>query len=301
MSSPLVPRTGNERWVHKHEFNIREAMKSVHRTHTFSVDGIMATQRRRTASLLKYGVDPTSDILHPSWNTLDDRRASAACAFEQFRARAWALGELYGSLDSTFRQLWLVTFVDTSDRRTEGNFRSFNLTTYKRRINRALANLKRASPDLWAFGVVEISATRTSDKGLVFEPHCHLLVGNASPHDIRGSLEMELKSKSTALRPVQLKSVSTDADLARMLGYFFKLVPELRTEIQGDIGRSIKARTNHLRGDPATEWLAWMAAHRVSELLIATGHAARTIRKFDKCELQPIIENLLRGQRKRPV
>lgn len=292
--SPLVQRTGHERWLFEREFEIRNALKSVHKTHTFSVDGIKSTQRRRATSLLELGIDPTPDILHPNWNTLDSRRASAACAFEQFRARAWTLGELHALLTSTFRQLRHVTFVDTSDRRTEGNLAGFNLTTYKRRIASALANLKRTNPNLWAFGIVEISATRTPENGLLFEPHGHLLVDHASDADVRASFEGILKKSSTALRPVQLKPVSSSVNLVRVLGYFLKLVPELRAEVQGDIGRPIKGRTNHLRGPAETEWLAWMAAHHVSELLIGTGPPAKLIRQFDERELQPIIGELLR-------
>ncbi|WLS04153.1 hypothetical protein [Shinella oryzae] len=287
-------RLGTERLVYEYEFDIRAALKSVHKAHTFSVDGIKSTQRRRAASLQEFGVDPTPSILHPNWNALDNQRASAACAFEQFRARAWALGELRASLTSTFRQLRHVTFVDTSDRRTEGELAGFRLASYKRRIARALANLKRTNPDLWAFGIVEISATRTHDNGLLFEPHCHLLVDNASDHDVRASFEAALKGKSDARRPVQLKSVSDCANLARVLGYFLKLVPELRTEVHGDIGRLIKGRTNHLKGPPEAEWLGWMAAIHVAELLIGTGPPANLIREFNERELQPIIEELLR-------
>lgn len=287
-------RQGHERWLFEREFDIRESLKAIHKTHTFSVDGIKSTQRRRAASLLEFGIDPAPDILHPNWNTLDSRRASAACAFEQFRARAWALGEFYTSLTSTFHQLQQVTFVDTSDRRPEGNLADFNLATYKRRIAGALANLKRTNPNLWAFGIVEISATRTPENGLLFEPHCHLLVDNASDADVRASFEAALKKGSAALRPVQLKHVFDQANLARVLGYFLKLVPELRAKIQGDIGRSIEGRTNHLRGPAETEWLAWMAAHHVSELLIGTGPPANSILQFGECELQPIIGELLR-------
>lgn len=298
---PLVQRNGQERWLFEREFEIRAALKAVHPTNTFSVDGLKITQRRHSASLLEFGIDPTPNILHPNWNTLDSRRASTACAFEQFRARAWALGEFYTSLTSTFHQLRQVTFVDTSDRRPEGTLSDFNLATCKRRIARALTQLKRTNPTFWAFGIVEISATRTPDQMLVFEPHCHLLVDNASDADLRICLGAALKKGSAALRPVQLKTVSDHANLARALGYFFKLVPELRTEVQGDIGRSIKGRTNHLRGTPGAEWLAWMAAHHISELLIGTGPPANSIRKFGECELQPIVEKLLRRCVKQPT
>lgn len=293
-------RQGRECWFFEREFEIRAALKSVYKTHTFSVDGIKSTQRRRAASLQEFGVTSTPDILHPNWNALDGRRASAACAFEQFRARAWALGELHASLTSTFRQLHHVTFVDTSDRRTEGNLAGFNLVGYKRRITGTLTRLKRTSPDLWAFGIVEISATRTPDNTLLFEPHCHLLVDNASEAHLRASFESILKKGSAALRPVQLKPVSSGTNLARVLGYFLKLVPEFRAEVQGDIGRPIKGRTNHLRGDPATEWLAWMAAHHVIEFLIGTGPPAKLIRQFGERELQPIIEELLRRRMNSP-
>lgn len=287
-------RLGTERLVYEYEFGIRAALKSVHKAHTFSVDGIKSSQRRRAASLQGAGVDPTPSILHPNWNALDDQRASAACAFEQFRARAWGLGGLHASLSSTFRQLHHVTFVDTSDRRTEGDLAGFSLASYKRRIARALANLKRTNPELWAFGIVEISATRTPENGLLFEPHCHLLVDNASDQDVRACFAAALKGESDALRPVQLQRVSDNANLARVLGYFLKLVPELRAEVHGDIGRPIKGRTNHLKGPRAAEWLAWMAAHHVRELLIGTGPPANLIREFDERELQPIIGELLR-------
>lgn len=294
-------RQGRELWLFEREFEIRAALKAVHPTNTFSVDGLKITQRRHSASLREFGVAHGTNILHPNWNTLDSRRASAACAFEQFRARAWALGELRASLTSTFHQLRQVMFVDTSDRHPGGTLSNFNLATYKGRITRALTQLKRTKSSLWAFGIVEISATRTPDNTLLFEPHCHLLVDNASDANLRICLGAALKKESAALRPVQLKTVSDHANLARTLGYFFKLVPELRTEVQGDIGRSIKGRTNHLRGTPRAEWLAWMAAHHISELLISTGPPAHLIRHFGECELQPIIEKLLRRCVKQPA
>ncbi|WP_105421822.1 hypothetical protein [Neorhizobium sp. T25_27] len=295
MARILTPRRGIERYLHEREFEVRACLKSIHVSSTFSVDGIVATQLARLEALQAAKVDFASDALHVDWNRVDLRRASAACAFEQFRARAWALGELNQSLSSTYTNLYHLTFADTADRRRSGALKRFNLAAYKRRIRKALTPLQESFSEIWAVGMVEISATPTSDDAVLFEPHCHLLVDGVPSMDLRAAFKSVLKKRSSALRPVQLEPVRTPADRARVLSYFFKQVPELRSQIVGVDGRLIRGRSNHLTGAAKVEWLAWMAGHHVTELLISIGPPAGVIEKFEYRDLQPIIDELLKA------
>ncbi|MDR6817061.1 hypothetical protein J2X76_002234 [Neorhizobium sp. 2083] len=295
MSKTSTGRSGLERYLHDREFEIRGSLKSIHSSNTFSVDGIVAAQLNRLEALQAARVDLASNALHLDWNRVDLRRASAACAFEQFRARAWALGELNKSLSSTYTDLYHLTFADTADRRRSGDLTRFNIDAFKRGIRRALNLLQKSFPDFWAVGMVEISAAPTSGQAVLFEPHCHLLVDGVPSMDLRAVFKSVLKKRSSALRPVQLEPVRTPADRARVLSYFFKQVPELRNQIVGEDGRLIEGRSNHLTGPAKVEWLAWMAAHHVTELLIGTGLPAVVIEKFEYRDLQLIIDELLKG------
>ncbi|MDW9972824.1 hypothetical protein GOB98_22860 [Sinorhizobium meliloti] len=288
------PRMGIEKFLFDHEFAIRECLKGFHPTNTFSFQGVLVRQRGMLRRLRKVRrvVDP--NVAHRAWNTVDRHRASAACAIEQIRARAWGLGELNNSLTSTFVNLQHVTFADTADRRRSGELHRFNLEGYKRKVRRALAQLHRSYPDMWAVGIVEISAARTSAETLSFEPHCHVLIDGVPKEAVRAAFKNLLGKRSSGLKPVRLQDVPTRADLSRVLGYFLKQVPELRTNLLGEDGRLKKGRANLLTGSSEIEWLAWMAAHRVTDLLIATGPPAKTIRDFEYRELQPIIEELIR-------
>lgn len=294
MTNRSTPRRGLERYLHDREFEIRGCLKSIHNSNTFSVDGIVATQLNQLEALQAAKVALASNAFHLDWNRVDLRRASAACAFEQFRARAWALGELNKSLSSTYTALYHLTFADTADRRRSGDLKRFKLDTYKRRIREALAHLRKSYPDLWAIGIVEISATPLEGEAVLFEPHCHLLVEGVPSADLRVAFKLLLKKRSSALRPVQLKPVKSPADRAVILSYFSKQVPELRTQIVGKHGRLVHGRSNHLTGPFKVEWLAWMAAHHVAELLIGIGPPAVVIEKFEHRDLQPIVDELLK-------
>jgi hypothetical protein len=294
MPNTSTGRNGLERYLHDREFEVRACLKSIHSSNTFSVDGIAAAQLNRLEALHASQFDLACDAFHVNWNRVDLRRASAACAFEQFRARAWGLGELNKSLSSTYTNLYHLTFADTADRRRSGDLTRFNIGAFKRGIRRALNLLQKSFADLWAVGMVEISATPTSGRAFLFEPHCHLLVDGVPSMDLRAAFKSVLKKRSSALRPVQLEPVRTPADRARVLSYFFKQVPELRNQILGEDGRVVKGRSNHLTGAAKVEWLGWMAAHHVTELLISIGPPAGVIDKFEHRDLQPIIDELLK-------
>lgn len=290
------PRMGIEKLLFDREFEIRNCLKRFHGGNTFSLQGALERQRGMLRRLRKARQVVGPNAAHRTWNTVDLHRASAACVIEQIRARAWGLGELNNSLISTFASLHHVTFADTADRRRSGELGRFNVEGYKRKIRRALAQLRRSHPAMWAVGIVEISAARTSPETLWFEPHCHLLIDGVPKEKVRAAFKNLLGEKSSGLKPVRLQDVSTRADLSRVLGYFLKQVPELRTNLLGEDGRLKKGRANLLTGSNEIEWLAWMAAHRVIDLLIATGPPAKTIRDFEHRELQPILEELLRNR-----
>lgn len=290
------PRMGIEKFLFDHEFEFRERLKGFHPINTFSFQGALERQRGRLRRLRRASQVVGVNAVHRAWNNVDLHRASAACVIEQIRARAWGLGELNNSLISNFTSLQHVTFADTADRRQSGELRRFNIEGYKRKIRKALAQLRKSHPAMWAVGIVEISASPMSPETLWFEPHCHLLIDGVPKEEVRTAFRNLLGKKSSGLKPVRLQDVPTRADLSRVLGYFFKQVPELRSNLLGDDGRLKKGRANLLTGSYEIEWLAWMAAHRVSDLLIATGPPAKPVRDFEHRELQPIIEELLRNR-----
>jgi hypothetical protein len=289
-----ITRVGIERDLFLKEFEIRGVLKTVNPTNTFSVDGAAKTQRSNIALLRSCGLNVADTAFQPDWNNLGSRQASAACIYEQFWARIWGLGVLRESLNADYRTLRFLTFVDTSDRRAAGQLHRFNLSTYKRRMTRALAGLKRRNPHVWAFGSVEISASREDDGALLFEPHCHLMVGNASADELHTVFRAALKQGSAAPRPVKLQAVSSRADMVRLLGYILKQVPEFRTRVLGGNGRAIQGRTNLLRGVSKAEWLAWMSQYHTEEMLIATGAPANAMRLFAQRDLQSIMREFLR-------
>ncbi|TCV75918.1 hypothetical protein [Neorhizobium sp. S3-V5DH] len=293
-NKPTIIRTGLERFLYDNEFEIRRYFKAIHPGNTFSVDGIASSQQRRVQILETVRSGLGRETLESSWNRATYGGSSAGCAFEQFRVRAWILGELSASLQSDFSNLYHLTLVDTGYRREAGKLRLFNLNRCILRAITTFHDLERTYPDMWAFGSLEISATPTADDGLAFEPHFHILIDGASEEAIRTAFRSRLTAKSGALRPIHLSRVSTRAEMLVVLSYLSKVEPNIRQQILGRNGRLISARPNPLKGDGYAEWLAWMAAHRADELLIGHGPADHLLNDFPMREMQPIVEELLR-------
>jgi hypothetical protein len=291
-----APKRGVEKFLHDNEFEIRARLKDVHHKNSFSVTGVKTTQTSRFNRLSIYAeIDDgvVAAAFHPSWHTVDVRRASAACPFEQMRARAWGLGELRQSFETNFETLHHLTFADAADQRREGELGRFKLDTFRRKLRRAFSILLRDYPNLQAFGIVEVSAHKSTDDTIIFEPHSHILVDGAPEQAVRSAFNGIVKSRSAHLHPIQLEPVLTASDLTGVLGYMFKQVIELRPRLVDRLGRSRRGRDNLLTGSGEIECLAWLAAIRVSELLIAVGPPAKMLQKFDHRELQPIFEKLL--------
>ncbi len=287
-----APARGIERYLYDYEFHIRRSLKRVYDGNKFSPSGMQKRQWANICSL--HCRRPAVDIksFHHDWSTIDDRRANAACLYEQFRARVWGLGYLRGQLSADYHELYHLTFASSADRRPSGDLARFNLPRYRRRIRSALQELQGVHPGMWAFGMVEISATGNLADGYVFEPHIHLLINGVPKDALRETLEALLPRTTKGSHPIMIKPVPDQDNLGSGLSYFLKFAPELRTKFLTAEGRAGKGRTNLMQGNLKTEWLAWLAAHRIDELLIVIGLRPEIMRQFRLCELQHLIEEL---------
>lgn len=287
-----APSRGIERYLCDNEFQIRRSLKQVYEGNRFSAGGIRQKQWANIFSLR--GRCPAINIktFHHDWSTINDRRANAACLYEQFRARVWGLGHLRAQLPADYSNLYHLTFASSVDQRPAGDLARFNLHNYRRRIRAALQELKGAHPEMWAFGMVEISATPNATGEAVFEPHIHLLTNGVPEDALRERFAALLRRTTKGSRPIMIKPVPDEGNLSSGLNYFLKFAPELRTKFLTTEGRTGKGRSNLMQGDLKAEWLAWLAAHRIDELLIVIGLRPEVMKQFRLCELQHLIEEL---------
>lgn len=294
MVKPQRPLSGLPRFVRNNEIHIRGSLKAIYPGNTFSYHRSLERQEAAKAGAARR--NPTLvTAFHDDWSNIDGSRASVACVLEQFRARVWALGEVLKGLPCDRDDLYHVTFANTRDRRSGGTLSSFNPYTYKRRLRAALKDVEADYPDMWALGIIEISAVDPEPDKFVFEPHFHIIVGGVPKIELRKAFNNLLSTATKGSHGLMLKSIRDRTHLGGTVSYLFKFEPELRTKFLTAEGRVGKGRPNRLTGDAKDEWLSWAAAYRIDELLIAVGLGPNLIREFKTCGLQHLIERLLRG------
>ncbi|ARO31715.1 hypothetical protein NXC14_CH03830 [Rhizobium sp. NXC14] len=297
MARPQQRLSGLPRFVRDNELHIRASLKSVYKGNTFSYYRSLERQEAAKAGAVRRNPRLVK-AFHDDWANIDDVRASVACVLEQFRARVWALGEVFHNLPGNFDDLYHLTFANTRDRRSGGALSSFNPQTYMRRLRTALKELLAAYPDMWALGIVEISAVEPEPDRFVFEPHFHVIVGGVPEIELRRTFNNLLSTATKGSHGLMLKSIRDTKHLGRTVSYLFKFEPELRTKFLTAEGRVGKGRSNRLTGKAKNEWLSWAAAYRIDELLIAVGLRPNLIREFKSCGLQHLILKLLRGSQR---
>lgn len=286
--------TGIAKYLYDYELHIRASLKAIYEGHTFSYHRSLQRQTAANAGAVRR--DPAlAAAFHADWSSIDDHRASVACVLEQFRARVWVLGEVFQSLPRNYDELYHVTYANTRDRRSGGTLSSFNLHTYKRPLRAALAGINAVYPNMWALGIVEISAVQPDPGQFIFEPHFHVLVGGVPENALRPAFSRLLRAATKGSHGLMIDPVHDRQNLGRGLSYLFKFEPELRTKFLTNQGRVGKGRLNHLTGDAKDEWLSWAAAYRIDELLITVGLWPNLIAEFKACELQRLIGKLPHG------
>lgn len=284
-----------ERLVSTWEMPIREAMKRFYVGNTFSQLGIVKAQGNRSSLLESLDYEFTEGSVHNSWRSVDASRRTAACLFEQHRARIWALGPLFSKLASNAHDMHFVTFAKPSHQKRASKLSRFNATNYRRTIEGALRDLGQDFPRLIAAGVIEISA-RPEPDGSRFEPHCHLLIYGAPEQQIRAQLAQLAKGAPRAIMILPVRNIQ---QLGERLSYMFKFVPESRVLFERADGRTGHGH-NLMTGDALAEWLSWLSRYRVDELLITHGFPGDFRREMRELEMKVLVPALLKSARKMP-
>ncbi|MGO8122174.1 hypothetical protein ACC728_14150 [Rhizobium ruizarguesonis] len=297
MAKPSKRLTGLAKYVHQYEPHIRASLKAIYSGQTFSYNGILERQKAAKAGAMRWNPE-LAEGFHKDWVDVDNHRASVACVLEQVRARIWVLGEVLKRLPADDSDVHHVTFANTRDRRAAGNLSAFKLHVYKRKLRTAIANLKATHPNMWALGIVEISAVEPEPDRFVFEPHFHIIVGGVPEIELRKAFNNLLSTATKGSHGLMLKSIRDRKHLGGTVSYLFKFEPELRTKFLTAEGRVGKGRPNRLTGDAKDEWLSWAAAYRIDELLIAVGLWPDLIANFKSCGLQRLIEKLPQGRQR---
>ncbi|MGO6740059.1 hypothetical protein ACC732_34945 [Rhizobium ruizarguesonis] len=285
------------RALYSQEYLIKEALKRFFENNTFSLTGIDERRANQKLLLAAHGHTMSSNAFHENWTLVDSQRRSAACFREQTRSRIWALGTVFPDLVDGATGGLFVTFADSSDQRKVGRLHKFNPIRYRRRIIKTLKALAVESPGARALGVVEVSAS-TTDDGVVFEPHAHVLVFGANGISTREKFTDLLRGRATG-RPLQIQSIDSVEGLGRQLSYCFKFSPELRSTFLRNGARS-SGYDNLMSGPVLAEWYRWLAAYRASDLLIHLGQRPEFIAEMSKREMQHLIDGLLRSSLKMP-
>ncbi|MGO8083755.1 hypothetical protein [Rhizobium leguminosarum] len=285
------------RALYRHTYDVQEALKRFFENNTFSLTGIDERRANQKLLLAAHGHILPSNSFHESWALIDHQRRSAACFREQARSRIWALGTVFPDLVDAATGGLFVTFADSSDQRKVGRLHKFNPIRYRRRIIKILKALAVEFPGARALGVVEVSAS-TTDDGVVFEPHAHVLVFGANEVSTRDKFSDLLRGRATG-RPLKIQSIDSVEVLGRRLSYCFKFSPELRSTFLRDGARS-PGYDNVMSGPVLAEWYRWLAAYRASDLLIHMGQRPQFIAEMNSREMQPLIDSLLRSSLKMP-
>jgi len=204
-------------------------------------------------------------------------RRSAACPYEQLRARLYMLRHPAFTGDGWYHvtggnSKLRVPLAEIQDVRPEATFG---------KVRRALLALRRSGLEVEAVYVFELVAVRYIDGREELEPHFHVLIRGATPDQLKAAFAFR-KSAGIVGRKRALNVIAV-YDLAGLLDYLTKF--EAHVRVQYVDGNSTNWKTNSLRGSELVEWTRFMSKFSVADLLKFRGIDGKDLRLAGRAEL----------------
>lgn len=280
------------------EFEIRDALKGIRQQAikqlttnkrrrvrvSFSVRGLMDRRNNSVAHIRAEGgnADAVKQQLHSTSNTLDHGRRSAACPYEQFRARIWAVTELSALFDRS-QPAHFLTITHPGHRCDSKGLAAFDVHKIHRMVQSLRLGLVNRGIPTAIFGMVEVSVS-TINGVSVFEPHVHLIVSGPTWQQLHRARSVFPKS-STKIEAV--------VNLPGLLLYLTKFAATKRSAYIGETGKK-GSRPNAMKSADRSAWLSFMARHGVADLFVHGGLRPGLKQRFLRADMGDLLDRLVR-------
>lgn len=284
--------------LHQQEFEIRDKLRGIRRNSvrllpkrlrgkigvSFSVRGL----RDRRVNSIKLMQEVTGSgtafgqKLHSNPNSLNGYRRSAACPYEQFRARVWAVTTLPTLFDDN-QPAHFLTITHPRHRCYAAGLAGFDIVKIKRMVQALRLGIVGRGIPTSLVGMIELTVVK--EQGIsVFEPHVHLIVSGPTEKQLRKAVA-GFPKRSTTIRVV--KTVP---------GLSLYLTKFAATERSAYIGKDGKQgrRPNGMKSADKSAWLSFMARHGVSDLLLEGGFQPNLKQGFLRADMADLVDSLVR-------
>ncbi|MER8460425.1 hypothetical protein NKJ93_30775 [Mesorhizobium sp. M0028] len=250
---------------------------------TFSVEGFAQRQSNAKSLVAAAGFDGLAfeQAVHPDFDSLNrSAPKSAACVYEQFRARLAAITSIAAELDGS-PNLHSVTIADLNHRVPAGQLLGSSPRRPAALLGTIYRNLKRRHVPSKGIAVVEVSVV-DSNGSKFFEPHLHTIIAGPTLDDLKIAIPKAPRLKSMIHEVFHLRG---------HLLYMTKFKPEFRSSYEAENGRASRRRNRMAPSDRA-EWLSWYAQHGIRELVITCGLRPKLIGEFLTADMGDLLDQL---------
>ncbi|MER9163598.1 hypothetical protein [Mesorhizobium sp. M0715] len=283
------------------EFEIRDALKSIivgaqaaaeaagvrykgdPSAVTFSVRGLAQRQSNNNSLVEASGFDGLAfeQAVHRDFDSLDCAAPrSAACVYEQFRARLTAITSIADVMDGE-PNLNSITIADLNHRVPAGQLLGFSPRRPAAILGTIHRNLKSRHVPSKGIAVVEVSAVDI-DGAMVFEPHLHAIIAGPTLDELNIAVPKAPHVRSKTQSVFHLRG---------HLLYMTKFKPEFRSSYEAENGRPSRRR-NKMAPSERAEWLSWFAHHGIRELVISCGLRPKLIDTFLTADMGDLLDQL---------
>ncbi|RWO81061.1 MAG: hypothetical protein EOQ96_25880 [Mesorhizobium sp.] len=283
------------------EFEIRDALKSIiveaqaaaeeagvrykgdPAAVTFSVKGLAQRQSNAKSLVAAAGFDGVTfeQAVHPDFDSLDrSAPRSAACVYEQFRARLTAITSIAAEMDGS-PNLHSITIADLNHRVRVGHLSGFPPRRATAILGTIHRNLKRRAIPSKGIAVLEVSVADI-DGSRFFEPHIHAVIAGPTLEEL-GIATPKAAHINSKIEPV--------FHLQGHLLYMTKFKPEFRSSYEAENGKRSRRR-NKMAPSNRAEWLSWYAQHGITELFISCGLRPTLIDTFLTADMGDLLDQL---------
>lgn len=228
------------------------------------------------------------DALHPSWDSLDSIRRSAACRFEWARAQFFLATEVLPHFEMTDSSVFHVTLVDKRWRFAPEVHPAKPFRHPRRKIRQALHILRaQGFKPIYVIGY-ELSGDRNLRGNYLFEPHAHILITGVPKADLKAAFNVRMPRAARGVhKPVKVIHVAP-GEVANVLSYATKIKAEDRVEFVLSDGRHHR-KHNRMSAEHFPAWLRCMAVTPIAHLIQFGGFAEPITSRFLRREMATMI------------
>lgn len=248
---------------------------------SFSLRGLGDRRKNAVAMVAAQGGDAAAfeQCLHRSADGLDRSRRSAACPYEHFRARLWALTEVPQLFPVGPTTHW-VTITPLHHRGAAPDLARFDPRKTRRIVGALRSKLKEMEVMSTVFGMLEVTV-RIESEGPIFEPHVHFIMAGPTRGQLDRAIGQTLPSGITTITPVY--------SVEGLCLYLTKFAATERSAYTGDRGRR-GSQPNGMEHAEKAAWLSWMAQFGIGELVIQGGFQPSLKTRFLAAEMGDLLD-----------